>query len=179
MIMLSLGCVTASEKENSKMKLKVGDKAPDFKLKDDTGTTRTLSEFKGDDVVLYFYPKNDTPGCTKEACGFRDNYQGYVDNEITVLGISFDSVESHKKFKEKYNLPFILLSDEKKEVAKAYGAVGGLFSMFPKRITFLIDENGKISHIYDKVAVTEHAEEILEVLMKGKENQIREEGNTK
>ena len=98
----------------NKFTIKVGDKAPDFQLIDDSGTERTLTEFKGKKVVVYFYPKNDTPGCTKQACSFRDNYGIYEEKGIIVIGISYDSPESHKKFKQKYNLPFILLSDKKR-----------------------------------------------------------------
>ena len=150
-------------KNDDKKELKMGDKAPNFTLKDDSGKVRTLSDFEGERVVVYFYPKNDTPGCTKEACSFRDNYDMFAKEDIVVLGISYDSVESHKKFKEKYNLPFILLSDEKKEVAKLYNASGGLMNMFAKRITYLLDKEGKIIHIFDNVAVTEHAEDVMQV----------------
>lgn len=145
--------------EKKKSVLKVGDNAPDFKLMDDAGNLRSLSEFKGKKVVVYFYPKDDTPGCTKEACSFRDSYDIFSETGIIVLGISYDDPESHKKFKEKYNLPFILLSDEKKETAKAYGAYQMIVA---KRMTFLIDETGKIVNIFDKVSVTEHAHEVLE-----------------
>jgi len=161
-ILLIILTATSIAKEDSKVVLKVGDTAPDFKLKDDTGKWRTLSEFKGKQVVVYFYPKDDTPGCTKEACSFRDNYKGFEENGIIVLGISYDSPESHKEFKEKYNLPFILLSDEKKKVARAYGAYRGLTkALFPKRITFLINNEGKVMHIFEEVTVTEHANEVL------------------
>lgn len=149
--------------EGTNMQLSVGDIAPDFRLKDETGTYRTLSEFTGKKVVIYFYPKDDTPGCTKEACSFRDGYREIQAQEIVILGISYDSSSSHKKFKEKYNLPFSLLSDEKKEAAKAYGAYKGTEqSQTPLRITFLIDENGKIVHIFEKVNVSEHAREVLD-----------------
>ena len=150
-------------KNDEAKELKVGDKAPDFSLKDDSGKVRSLSDFEGKRVVVYFYPKDDTPGCTKEACGFRDDYDKFAKEDIVVLGISYDSVESHKKFKEKYNLPFILLSDEQKEVAKKYNASGGLINLTAKRMTYLLDENGKIIHIFDKVAVTEHSDEVIQV----------------
>jgi len=146
----------------TKTLLKVGDPAPDFELKDDTGTLRSLKEFRGKKVVVYFYPKDDTPGCTKEACNFRDNYDLYEENHIVVIGINYDSPESHRKFKEKYNLPFILLTDADKQVAKAYGAYGGVMKFFvPRRMTFLIDEQGKIVHIFEKVDVTNHARDVL------------------
>jgi len=145
------------------MKLKIGDKAPDFKLKDETGTHRTLSEFAGKKVVVYFYPKDDTPGCTKEACSLRDGYREIQERGIVILGISYDSPESHRKFKEKYNLPFHLLSDDSKEVSKAYGAHKGILqALTPLRMTFLIDEKGKIVHIFEKVNVSEHAREVLD-----------------
>lgn len=143
------------------MPVNVGDPAPDFQVKDDSGKMRTLTEFRGKKVVLYFYPKDDTPGCTKEACSFRDGYNTLQEAGIVVLGVSFDSPESHRKFKEKQKLPFILLSDEKKEMAEAYGASGGLLgSLMAKRYTYLIDEAGKIVHIFEKVDVKNHAEEV-------------------
>lgn len=145
------------------MPLKVGDLAPDFQLKDETGKMRTLAEFRGKKVVLYFYPKDNTPGCTKEACSFRDGYSILQEAGIVILGVSFDSPESHRKFKDKYKLPFVLLNDEKKEVAKAYGASGGILgSLMAKRYTYLIDELGKIVHIFKKVDVNNHAEEVLQ-----------------
>ncbi len=151
----------ALAKEGS-MPVKVGDNAPDFQLKDQDGKIRNLDEFKGEKVVLYFYPKDDTPGCTAEACSFRDGYKEIQDAGIVILGVSYDSPESHRKFKEKYNLPFTLLSDEKKEAAKAYGADAGIMgSLAAKRYTYLIDENGKIVHIFTKVDVKEHADEVL------------------
>jgi peroxiredoxin Q/BCP len=144
-------------------KVKVGDMAPDFALKDDQGNVRTLSEFKGKKIALYFYPKDETPGCTEQACSIRDGFKVLQEKGIVVLGVSFDSVESHKKFKEKHNLPFPLLSDSTKDVAKSYGAVGWFIFYAPmaSRMTFLIDEQGKIIKILDKVNVSEHADEII------------------
>jgi thioredoxin-dependent peroxiredoxin len=150
---------------NSKFPVKVGDKAPDFKLIDDSGTERALSEFIGKKVVVYFYPKNDTPGCTKQACSFRDNYGIYEKKGIIVIGISYDSPKSHKKFKQKYNLPFILLSDNKKKVSKAYGA-SRIF--IAKRYTYLINEQSIIVRIFKDVNVTEHADEVLAAFEKAK-----------
>lgn len=141
-----------------KSSLKAGDLAPDFRLQDDTGAWRTLSEFSQKKVVLYFYPKDDTPGCTTEACGLRDFRDVYANAGIVVLGVSYDSPESHRIFKEKYNLPFILLSDADKSVAKMYGAYTPLAA---KRMTFLIDK-GVIKYLYTKVNVESHAQEILE-----------------
>ena len=145
------------------MAVEIGDAAPDFQVKDDAGKMRTLAEFRGKKVALYFYPRDNTPGCTKEACSFRDGYGALQEAGIVVLGVSFNSPESHRKFKEKQKLPFLLLSDGKKEVAEAYGASGGLLgSVAAKRYTYLIDENGTIVHIFKKVDVKNHAAEVLQ-----------------
>jgi peroxiredoxin Q/BCP len=145
------------------MDLKVGDPAPDFSLKDESGKLWQLSEFKGKKVTLYFYPRDNTPGCTSQACSFRDGYQQLQEAGIVVLGVSYDSPESHRKFKEQHHLPFALLSDQDKQVAKAYGAYGGwLWFLMPKRYTYLIDENGVVVHIFKKVDVNRQAEEVLE-----------------
>jgi thioredoxin-dependent peroxiredoxin len=163
MLALLLLVSLAIEGKAKEMKLKVGDNAPNFKLKDEKGQFHSLTDYRGQKVALYFYPKDDTPGCTKEACSFRDGYKALQDAGIVILGVSYDSPESHEKFKEKYNLPFTLLSDEKKEAAKAYGANGGLMgSLVAQRKTFLIDEQGKIVKIFDKVDVSEHADEVLQ-----------------
>lgn len=146
----------------SDIKLKAGSMAPDFSLPDQDGKIHKLSDYLGQKVVVYFYPKDDTPGCTKEACGIRDHFADFQKEKIQVFGISYDSPESHKKFKQKYNLSFTLLSDEAKEVAQLYGA-GGL--VYPKRITFLIDEAGKIVRIYEKVTVDTHGEDILKFFL--------------
>ena len=132
--------------------------APDFALLDQDSSLRKLSDYQGNWVVVYFYPKDDTPGCTKEACGIRDDYTKFVEQEIVVLGISYDSPESHRAFIEKYNLPFTLLSDGDKSVSKLYDAQGLLFA---DRKTFLIDPEGIIRKIYNKVDVTSHSIEIL------------------
>jgi peroxiredoxin Q/BCP len=139
--------------------LQPGTPAPEFSLQDHTGTVRALSEFKGSYVVLYFYPKDDTPGCTKEACMIRDSYNDFETNGIVVLGVSKDSPASHVKFREKYELPFILLSDMDKSVINAYGADGLLFN---KRITYIIDPNGIIAKIYPNVEPASHAMELLQ-----------------
>ena len=144
--------------------LKVGDTAPDFSLLNEHGLRVSLRDFLGKKVVvLYFYPKDFTPGCTAEACSFRDEYKPIQDKGAVVIGVSLDSVESHSKFSEKYNLPFAILSDQNKEVAKAYGVlgVGGLLA---KRVTFIINKEGKITHIFPKVDVKRHSEEVLKVL---------------
>ena len=138
--------------------LKVGDKAPNFTLLDQSGNDHTLSDYFGQKIVVYFYPKDDTPGCTKEACSIRDNIALFEENGIKVFGLSFDSPNSHKKFAEKYNLPFTLLSDSDKSVAKLYNSRGFLMA---KRNTFLIDTDGKIFKIYKNVDVTTHTQKIL------------------
>lgn len=125
-----------------------------------------LADQKGKWVLLYFYPKDDTPGCTKEACAIRDHFPQFKKLGITVFGASVDSVKKHKKFVEKYNLPFTLLSDENKELVEAYGVWGkkkfmGREYMGTKRVSFLINPNGEIAHIYDDVKPAEHAEEVL------------------
>lgn len=138
--------------------LKIGDQAPDFTLLDQYSIEQTLSAYIGKNIVVYFYPKDDTPGCTKEACSIRDNFALFEENNITVFGISYDSPKSHKKFAEKYKLPFTLLSDRDKSVAKSYNSNGFLMA---KRNTFLINKYGKIFKIYKSVDVTEHTKNIL------------------
>ncbi len=146
--------------------LKEGDKAPDFTAKDQDGKTVKLSDYKGKRTVLYFYPKDDTPGCTKEACSFRDADDVFNAKGIKVFGVSTDDEKSHRKFISKYQLPFDLLADTDKKIVESYG-VWGEKSMYGKkymgtnRKTFLIDENGKIAKIFDKVNVAEHADEVL------------------
>ncbi len=146
--------------------LKEGDKAPDFSSKDQNGNTVSLSDFKGKRLALYFYPKDDTPGCTKEACSFRDADEVYRSKGITVLGVSTDSEKAHQKFISKYQLPFDLLADVDKKIVEDYG-VWGEKSMYGKkymgtfRKTFLIDD-GKIVKIFEKVDVSKHADEVLE-----------------
>lgn len=139
----------------------VGNLAPHFTLKDEQGCERSLEEFKGKRVVLYFYPKDGTPGCKKQACSLRDSYGLFEKNGIVVLGISYDSVASHQKFKEKYKLPFILLSDSTKKVAKAYGASSAWFFV-SQRKTFLINEKGVIIAIINDVDPSTHTALVLE-----------------
>ncbi len=140
--------------------------APEFTLPDQNGELRSLSAYKGRWTLLYFYPKDDTPGCTKEACAIRDEFPAFDTSSIAVLGISADSVKSHKKFEEKYKLPFTLLSDENKEVSKAYCVWGPKKFMGRdyegiSRISFLISPEGKIAKVYDKVKPELHAAEVL------------------
>jgi thioredoxin-dependent peroxiredoxin len=132
--------------------------APDFTLRDETGTERTLSEFRGSYVLLYFYPKDNTPGCTQEACMIRDAYDEYATLGITVIGVSADSPESHARFKEQHGLPFVLLSDTEKKVIATYGAKGALFT---RRISYLIDPTGKVVRSYVNVDPAKHAGEVL------------------
>ncbi len=151
--------------------LKVGDTAPVFELSDSEGTVHRLADYKGGITVIYFYPKDDSPGCTKEACNLRDNYEALLNEGISILGISYDDSASHKNFSEKYNLPFPLLSDNKRKVADLYGADRGLLNMLgPKRITYIIDPNGKVLHVFDKVDSGNHASQILEIVTASKKN---------
>ena len=150
--------------------LKAGDAAPDFKLPSSEGREIALKEFRGKkNVVLYFYPKDDTPGCTKEACGFRDGRAAFERQDTVILGVSFDGPESHRKFRDKYGLPFPLLSDEDKKVARAYGvykkkSLYGRSYMGIERSTFVIGKDGTILRIFPKVKVDGHIEEVLESL---------------
>lgn len=149
--------------------LKEGAKAPAFKLKNDEGKTVTLSEFAGKKVILYFYPKDNTPGCTTEACDFRDNIKSLQSKGFVVIGISKDSVESHQKFKAKYELPFMLLADEEKTVLDKYGVwkeknMYGKKVMGIERTTIIIDEEGKIMKIFPKVKAEGHVAEVLKFL---------------
>ena len=152
--------------------LKEGDVAPDFKTRDAIGNPVSLSDFRGQKVVLYFYPKDDTPGCTKEACSFRDSHTTYKDAAIKVLGVSLDDEASHQAFAAKYNLPFTLLSDTDHSVSEAYGvygeqAWGDKKYMGLARKTFLIDEEGRIKKIFDKVNVEQHSDEVLKAFNGG------------
>ena len=146
--------------------LKVGDVAPDFTLPTDGGGTFTLSRMRGKKVVLYFYPKDDTTGCTKEACAFRDSDSDFANFGAVIVGVSKDSVSSHEKFKKKYSLPFILVSDEKGDACERYGvwvekSMYGRKYMGIERTTFLIDEKGVIKAMWPKVAVMGHIEQVL------------------
>lgn len=144
------------------MPLSVGDTAPTFTVKDTHGNTVSLSDYAGKTVVLYFYPKDDTPGCTKEACSFRDAYSDYLDKGITVLGVSMDDQSSHQAFTQKFNLPFPLLADLDGTLTKAYDVEGEMNGMnYSKRVTYVIDGNGKISHVYTTVKTDSHAADIL------------------
>ncbi|HEY9617191.1 MAG TPA: peroxiredoxin [Microcoleaceae cyanobacterium] len=144
------------------MPLSVGDTAPNFTVKDTNGNTVSLSDYAGKTVVLYFYPKDDTPGCTKEACSFRDNYQQYLDKGIPVFGVSLDDETSHQAFTSKFNLPFPLLADVNGEITKAYDVEGEMNGMrYAKRVTYVIGADGKISQVYTTVNTETHATDIL------------------
>ena len=151
--------------------LKVGDRAPAFRAKDQDGNLVLLSELKGKKVVLYFYPKDDTPGCTKEACAFRDDYAAFRKLRVAVIGVSVDAEASHRKFADKFDLPFTLLADIDKKIVTDYGVWGeksmyGRTYMGVNRVTYLIDEKGKIAAVWPKVKPAEHVAEILEELSK-------------
>ena len=149
--------------------LEAGMKAPDFTLKDKDGNEITLSAFAGKKVVLYFYPRDNTPGCTKQACAFAGAYEGFRQKDVIVIGVSKDSQASHRKFAEKYNLPFLLASDPELAAIQAYDVwkekkLDGKASMGVVRTTYIIDENGIIEKVYPKVKPDTNAAEILEYL---------------
>ncbi len=144
---------------------KVGSKAPDFSLRSQSEEMVGLKDFLSKrPVVLYFYPKDDTPGCTKEACAFRDEYEKFGRLDAEVIGVSSDSVRSHRRFAEKHDLPFTLLSDEEGKVRRLFG-VPNTFGVFPGRVTYIIDEEGVIRHMFaSQIAAVQHVEEALEAL---------------
>jgi len=151
------------------MSLSPGFPAPDFSLSDETNITRRLSDYRGRPIVLYFYPKDDTPGCTTEACNFRDDYSAYVNADVLILGVSPDTVKSHALFKQKFSLPFPLLADEGHKVSDQYGVWGAKKYMGReydgiRRTTFLIDKNGRIAKVFDNVRPAEHSAEVLEAI---------------
>lgn len=149
--------------------LTTGDKAPDFTAKDQNGKTVSLSDFKGKTVILYFYPKDDTPGCTAEACDFRDNYQSLIGKGFEVIGVSTDDEKSHKKFETKYSLPFPLIADTEHSIVEAYG-VWGEKNMYGKkymgtvRTTFIINGEGNIQNIINKVDTQASSQQVLDLL---------------
>jgi peroxiredoxin Q/BCP len=148
------------------MPIQVGVQAPDFSLPDETTATRRLSDFRGRPVILYFYPKDDTPGCTTEACNFRDDYSAYIEADVILLGVSADTPKSHTKFKKKSSLPFPLLADEDHTVCDQYGVWGPKKFMGREyegilRTTFLIDANGKVARVFENVKPAEHSAEVL------------------
>jgi len=149
--------------------LKEGDKAPDFTATDQNGKTVSLSDYKGKTVVLYFYPKDDTPGCTAEACDFRDNYQFLSSQGYEVIGVSTDDEKSHKKFETKYSLPFTLIADNDQQIVNSYGVwveknMYGKKYMGTQRTTFIIDPEGNISHVIGKVDTKNSSQQVLDLL---------------
>ena len=149
--------------------LEKGTKAPEFSLPDENGEIRNLSDYKGKKLILYFYPRDNTPGCTKQACGFANLYPQFSEKDVEIIGISKDSVASHKKFKEKYSLPFTILSDTELQTIQAYDVwkekkLYGKTSMGIVRTTYLLDENGVIIKAMDKVKAAENPEEMLGLL---------------
>lgn len=151
------------------MPISAGIPAPDFSLQDENGSTRKLSDYRGSPVVLYFYPKDDTPGCTKEACNFRDDYSAYEKAGVVILGVSPDSPKAHTKFKAKYNLPFTLLADEGHKVCELYGVWGRKKAMGREydgvfRTTYLIDAQGQIAQVFENVKPDVHSAQILSAL---------------
>lgn len=166
MLLAGLGlAVTHEHAQAQEAKLNKGDPAPRFTLSDQDGKTRSLADYRGHWLVLYFYPKDDTPGCTTEACKFRDEYKLYLERGVDVLGVSIDSRESHERFAKKYDLPFPLLADTDGAVAKQYGAYWSLGPLrFARRYTFLIDPKGNIARAYYKVRPGEHSANLLKDL---------------
>ena len=148
------------------MTLKAGDPAPDFSGTDTEGQARSLADYRGKKLVLYFYPKDDTPGCTKEACSLRDNGADIRAKGAEVLGVSTDSVASHQRFTKKFRLTFPLMADTDKRIAKSYDAIGGITGMLgiAKRVTYIIDEQGKIAHVIDSVQSGRAGEQVLDLL---------------
>src|SRR6266850_205149 len=147
------------------LRLKEGDKAPEFTAPKNGGGTVSLSDYKGKNIILYFYPKDDTPGCTKEACAFRDDFSEFRNQGAIILGVSTDPVKKHDKFVEKYKLPFTLLADEDKKIVQAYGVWGEKIFMGVRytgthRVTFLIGPDGRIKKIWTAVKPAEHSQEI-------------------
>jgi thioredoxin-dependent peroxiredoxin len=140
------------------MALSVGTSAPLFTTKDTNGNTISLSNFSGKTVILYFYPKDDTPGCTKEACSFRDNYTAYQGKDIVVLGVSGDDEASHQQFTQKFSLPFPLLADVDRSIMQSYDVDGGGYA---KRVTYVINPQGAIAHVYTSINTETHATDIL------------------
>lgn len=150
-------------------KLKEGDKAPEFTAKDQNGNTVSLSDYKGKNVILYFYPKDDTPGCTAEACSFRDNYQSLLGQGFAVIGVSTDDEKSHKKFETKYSLPFPLIADTEKKIVEDYGVwveknMYGKKYMGTARTTFLINKEGVITSVIEKVNTANSSQQVLDLL---------------
>lgn len=170
-LLLFTGCQIKPEQQGNKnilgmKKIEVGDTIPDIILKDQNGNLYNIkSESKGKNVVLYFYPKDDTRGCTAEACTFRDQFKDFIDAKATVIGISGQSVESHKKFAEKNNLPFTLLSDKGNKVRKMFGVPTNLFGLLPGRVTYVINKDHRVVYIYNsQTKIQDHIDNSLTIL---------------
>lgn len=163
--------LTVNNMMSQSNKLEIGDTIPAFTLKDQNNNDFDIESYRGKKpMVIYFYPKDDTPGCTKEACSFRDEFEVFSDLNVEVIGISSDNVASHKKFAKKYHLPFTLLADTKKEVRKLFGVPNGLLGLLPGRVTYVINKNGIIEHIFDNQFNAEkHITESLAILKEIKE----------
>ena len=146
-------------------KIKIGDRIPDFSLLNQDGKLIEIVKYIGKPMVIYFYPKDDTPGCIKEACSFRDEFHRFSDVGVLVFGISSDSVESHKKFNAKYHLPFDLLADEGYKIRKVFGVPYNLFGMIPGRVTYIVDNEGIVRHVFNnQLNATKHVEESLTII---------------
>jgi len=163
---LLIGVIFIISSMKKEKKIGIGDKVPSFVLKDQFGENFKSSDYIGNTaMVIYFYPKDDTPGCTKEACSFRDTYQEFTGKNVKVIGISSDNVASHKNFAEKYNLPFTLLADTKKEVRKLFGVPSNMMGLIPGRVTYVVDKKGIVIYIYNSMTNAEtHIEEALRAL---------------
>ncbi|MFV8360277.1 peroxiredoxin [Flavobacterium sp. LS1P3] len=149
------------------MELKVGDKIPNFTAKDTNGSDFDIATIVGHKpLVIYFYPKDNTPGCTAQACSFRDQYEDFKDLGAEVIGISSDSVSSHQQFTRQFKLPFILLSDSDKKIRKLFGVPTGMFGLIPGRVTYVTDKNGVVQMIFDSVLATKHIPKALEAIKK-------------
>ncbi|CAM3112776.1 peroxiredoxin [Flavobacterium frigoris] len=149
------------------MELKIGDSIPNFKAKDTNGNDFNSQKLVGQKpLVIYFYPKDNTPGCTAQACSFRDQYEDFKDLGAEVIGISSDSVESHQKFSKQYKLPFILLSDHDKKIRKLFGVPSGMFGLLPGRVTYVTDKEGVIIMIFDSMMASKHIPKALEAVKK-------------
>lgn len=166
LILLSLMVLSYQYLYPQKMKIKEGDTVPQFTLKDQAGQSFNSEDFIGKvPMVIYFYPKNDTPGCTAEACSFRDEYETFTDMDVKVVGISADDVASHKQFADKYNLPFTLLADVDKKVRKLFGVPKSILGLLPGRVTYVVDRSGKVIHIFNsQFKAEQHIQEAIAAL---------------
>ena len=175
-ITASLMAVLLTASSSSIAAPKVGDKAPNFSLQDQNNITHTLSDYEGQWIVLYFYPKDDTPGCTTQACDFRDAVKRIIASKAVLFGLSVDSVRSHKFFAEKYNLPFSLLADETGEVSELYDSLSSFFRV-ANRNTFIVDPEGNIAKIYLSVNPKTHSEMVLNDLNRLQKARVKTESN--